>query len=297
MISASQIRYASRVPCHGRSCRPCARCHADRRVANERAGAGRRRRRTLRQAAEDGCAARSRRSAATSRAGGRSADREALPRLDRGLGLRVLRDQLLERAPRRRAVAQLELAGGDVEQRVRHFRIAGKCGDELPLRGDRRAIVLQRELRIADPVIGRRRERALAVVLDEGIEARDGRGVVAGLELIERDVVGALLDCRRVGGAGAGRSGPWIPARRLAPGARPPPDLARVARSPPGRAQARRRPRGARSRRDRLRAAAAASRDRCRDRAGASAAGPARGSAPRSGRAAWRCRISAARPG
>ncbi|MNK95946.1 hypothetical protein D3C87_1162070 [compost metagenome] len=27
MISDSQIRYGSRVFCHGRSCRPCVRCH------------------------------------------------------------------------------------------------------------------------------------------------------------------------------------------------------------------------------------------------------------------------------
>src|SRR5260221_13223061 len=33
MISDSHTRYGSRLRCHGRSCRPCARCHAIRRGA------------------------------------------------------------------------------------------------------------------------------------------------------------------------------------------------------------------------------------------------------------------------
>jgi hypothetical protein len=83
-----------------------------------------------------------------------SADRETLLRLDRGIGLRVLRDQFLERAPRRRGIAHFELARGDIEQRVGDFCIARKGDDELPLRGDSPLIVPLRELRIADPVVG-----------------------------------------------------------------------------------------------------------------------------------------------
>ncbi len=89
-------------------------------------------------------------------------------------------------------------------------------------------------------------------------------GVVAGLELVERGVVGPLLV----------RSPRWPEAPRAALRL---PARARRRLSRPGRAL--------------LRACAAANRDRRRDRAGASAAAPARRPAPRSARAA--CATSA----
>ena len=73
------------------------------------------------------------------------------------------------------------------------FALSGIRGDELPLRGDRAAEILLRVLRVADPVLRGRRERALRIRLDERLEAGDRGAVAAGLELVERGVVGTLL--------------------------------------------------------------------------------------------------------
>ena len=140
MISASQIRYASRVPLP-RQIVAAVRALPRGQARRERAGGtpgrfagldrGGKRRECLRVTA--GVRAVARGDGAARR---RSAQRIArrCRRLAGGLGLRVLRDQFLERAARRRAVAQLELAGRDVEQRVGHFLAVGKRGDQLPLR-------------------------------------------------------------------------------------------------------------------------------------------------------------------
>ena len=64
---------------------------------------------------------------------------------------------------------------------------------QLPLRGDRTAIIAPRVLRIADPVLRRRRERAARIRLDERAERGDRARVIAALELVERSVVGTLL--------------------------------------------------------------------------------------------------------
>src|SRR5512147_580784 len=101
MISDSQIRYGSRVSCHGSPWRPWRFCHA------------------ITRAAKEGDRPRG------------SARTEPLLRLGGGLGLRVLREQVLERAPRTRAVAEVELRGRDVEHRVGHLRAVRVRGDQL----------------------------------------------------------------------------------------------------------------------------------------------------------------------
>ena len=166
MISDTQMRYGSRVPCHGRSWRPCTRCHATTRV-RERA---RRARRRWRQRIPSRCFA----FMAASDCGYFAISSSSVRR---GAG----------------AVAHLGLRGRDVEERVGHLRAVRPQLDQLPLRRDRGAIVLARELRVADPVLRRRCERAARVGLDERLEAGDGAGVVAALELVERAVVGTLL--------------------------------------------------------------------------------------------------------
>ena len=119
----------------------------------------------------------------------------------------------LEGAARRRPVAELELARRDVEQRVGHLLAVRKGGDQLALRGNGRAVVLLRELRIADPVLRRRRERALWIRLDEGAEASDRRRVVGGPELIVCGVVTTLL-VRDVGQTGDRATGDRAADRR-----------------------------------------------------------------------------------
>src|SRR5215468_8542827 len=84
MISDSQIRYGSRVRCHGRSRRPKRRCQAINRAAKD-------------------CE----RSAA-----------EPLPRLARGFRGRVARDDVLERAARTGVVTQLDLTARNVEEGI-----------------------------------------------------------------------------------------------------------------------------------------------------------------------------------
>src|SRR5271165_62855 len=89
MISEIQIRYGSRVCCHGRSLRPCACCQAISRAAK------------VRRKRLPPC--------------------ETLPGLSRCFGRRILGDQVLERAPRPGGVAELDLTACNIEQGVGHF--------------------------------------------------------------------------------------------------------------------------------------------------------------------------------
>ncbi len=84
-------------------------------------------------------------------------------------------------------------ADRDVEQCVGRLAAVGKLLQQLALRGDRALVIAPRVLRIADPVLRRRRERAARIRLDESVETGDCAGVVAALELVERAVVRALL--------------------------------------------------------------------------------------------------------
>ena len=114
MISDSQMRYGSRVFCHGRSWRPCVRCQAITPIGESHRWAAR-------LAALQRCIAVGLKpDHGTLRFP--SAHPEPLLRLRRRLRLRVLADQLLERAARRGVVAELRLRRRDVEQRVRHLR-------------------------------------------------------------------------------------------------------------------------------------------------------------------------------
>src|SRR5437763_14013130 len=122
-----------------------------------------------------------------------SARREALPGRGRGVRLRKARDEILEGAPRRRIVAELELARRDVEQGVRHYGAVGIIRDQRALRHDRRFEIAQRELRIAEPILRRWRERASRVGAHEPGEALHGSAVIATLEKIDRGIVPALL--------------------------------------------------------------------------------------------------------
>src|SRR5512136_357578 len=101
----------------------------------------------------------------------------------------MLGDELLQRLARPGGIAELELAAADVEQRVGHLLAVRIARNQLALRGDRAAEILLRKLGVADPVLRRRRERALRVRLDEGLEPADRRGIVATLELLERGIV------------------------------------------------------------------------------------------------------------
>src|SRR5207248_10391542 len=96
---------------------------------------------------------------------------ETLPRLACGLGAGVLRDDLLERAPRARVVAHLRIRARDIEERVRNFLAIGIGRDQLSLRRDGGAVILHRVLRIAGPVQRRGRERAPRVGAREALEA------------------------------------------------------------------------------------------------------------------------------
>src|SRR5438477_8758882 len=123
----------------------------------------------------------------------RSTNAEPLLRLDGSFGLRIFRDQLFEGAPRGGVVVQIRLCRCDIEERIRDLGARGIRRDQRALRGDRCAIVLARVVRIAHPVLCRRGERALRIILYEGREVGDRAHVVAALELIERSVIGALL--------------------------------------------------------------------------------------------------------
>src|SRR4029453_2771412 len=126
MISDSQTRYGSPVPCHGKSWRPWAPCQAMRRAAKLRV-------------------------IATA-----LALAEALARLLRRFGLRILRDQLFERTARGGVVVQIGLRRCDVEERIRHLVARRIDRDQRALRGDRRAKILARVVRVADPILRRR---------------------------------------------------------------------------------------------------------------------------------------------
>src|SRR5450755_3866164 len=104
MISDTQMRYGSRVFCHGRSCRPCCFCQETRRAANE---------------LMSGIALPSPRS--SRRAGRLLTIGEALLRFTRRFRGRIFRDDFLERASGAGGVAELDLTAGDIEQCVRDF--------------------------------------------------------------------------------------------------------------------------------------------------------------------------------
>ena len=111
----------------------------------------------------------------------------------------------------------------DVEQCVGCLAAVGKVLQQLALRDDRRTIVAARVLRIANPVLRRRRERAARIRFDERRKAADRTLVVTAFEKIECGVVRALLGhavgriaSRRRGGDNARRAGgaAWRRARR-----------------------------------------------------------------------------------
>src|SRR5258705_10313550 len=122
--------------------------------------------------------------------------REALLGL---LGCRARRIFLHERAQRfagRRALSELRLGAGDVEQRVGRLRVIGPELDHFLLGGDGGLIVAHRVVGVADPVLRRGQEVAAREIGHEILEAGDGELVVAELELVERQLVGLLLGGR-----------------------------------------------------------------------------------------------------
>src|SRR5437867_1791051 len=124
------------------------------------------------------------RSAACARFTKFSAPAETLAGLTARFGRRILGDDLFECAPSARIVAELGQAARDVEHRVGHFLTVRIGSDELPLRRDRAAEILERVLRVPRPVQRRGCERTLRVGACEGLEARNRGGVAAVLELI-----------------------------------------------------------------------------------------------------------------
>src|SRR5258706_1261981 len=119
--------------------------------------------------------------------------REALLGL---LGRRARRIFLHERAQRlagRRALSELRLGAGDVEQRVGGLRVVGPELDHFLLGGDGGLVVAHRVIGVADPVLRRGQEVAAREIGHEILEAGDGELVVAELELVERQLVGLLL--------------------------------------------------------------------------------------------------------
>src|SRR5215831_4492718 len=164
MISESQMRYGSRVRCHGRSRRPAFFCQAISRAAKE-AGAP-----TPRIA----CEAATRRSAA-----------EALPRFGRGVRAGEARNDVLERAPRAGVVAQLDLTARDVEEGIGNLLAVGIGGQQLSLRRDRPFVIALRVLSVTLPVHRGRGKRAARVRADESLEARDRCGIAPVPELVE----------------------------------------------------------------------------------------------------------------
>src|SRR6185437_5040545 len=118
---------------------------------------------------------------------------ETLARFPRGIGFRILANQLFERLPRGGVVAHVALRECDVEQRLGSLAALRPLEEQAPLRRDRCAVIAPRVLRVAEPVLRRRGERALRPGLDEAAEGGDRRLVLAALELVERAVVRALL--------------------------------------------------------------------------------------------------------
>src|SRR5215475_9278027 len=171
MTSESQMRYGSRVRCHGRSCRPAFFCQAISRAAKEPDALPRR----------IACEA-TRRSAA-----------EALLRFGGGVRAGETRDDVLERAPRAGVVAQLDLTARDVEEGIGNLLAVGIGGQQLSLRRDRPAVIALRVLSVTLPVHRGRGERAARIRADETLEARDRGRIAAALELVEGGVVSALL--------------------------------------------------------------------------------------------------------
>ena len=162
MISDSQMRYGSRVFCQGRSCRPCWRCHATTRAANEADGGSRAR----------GSAAAAARGRLTtvefSRATLRSMSAASAARAAAWpcRPIPIADTCAISSSSVRRdaaALAQFRLRRADVEQRIGHLLAVRVGGDQLPLRGDGRAVVAARVLRVADPVLRRRRQRAARI--------------------------------------------------------------------------------------------------------------------------------------
>src|SRR6185437_7612948 len=197
MTSDSQMRYASRVFCHGRPCLPCARCHSMMRAAKlESLFTLRAMTRSVSGSVGVGgviIGAMAGTPIITPPTPTESAHAEALPCARRGVGLRIPGNELFERSASGRVVAHVGLRGSDVEQGVGRLAAVGELLQQLALRGDRALVIASRVLRIADPVLRRRRERAARIRLQESVESRDGAGVVAALELVERAVVRALL--------------------------------------------------------------------------------------------------------
>src|SRR5580704_16761859 len=118
---------------------------------------------------------------------------EALAGFRRGFRARKFRDQVFERSPCYRNIAEFDLATRDVEHRVGDFLAVRIRGEQLPLRRDRGAEILERILGVAGPVHRRWRQGTLRIGACERLEARYRCGVVAALEQIEGGVVAALL--------------------------------------------------------------------------------------------------------
>src|SRR6266852_3057877 len=115
------------------------------------------------------------------------------------LGRRARRIFLHERAQRlagRRALSELRLGAGDVEQRVGGLRVVRPELDHFLLGGDGGLVVAHRVVGVADPVLRRGQEVAAGEIGHEILEARDGELLVAELELVERQLVGLLLGGR-----------------------------------------------------------------------------------------------------
>src|SRR3981189_3207854 len=106
---------------------------------------------------------------------------------------RIFLHQRAQRLARRRALSELRLGAGGVEQRVGRLRVVGRELDHFLLGGDGGLVVAHRVVGVADPVLRRGQEVAAREIGHEILEAGDGELVVAELELVERQLVGLLL--------------------------------------------------------------------------------------------------------
>ena len=82
-------------------------------------------------------------------------------------------------------IPYLGLAAGEVEQRIGYFGAIGIGVNQLLLLSDGALIILQRGMRIADPVLRVGRQWAAGVSLQEVLKPRDGGLVVADFKEIE----------------------------------------------------------------------------------------------------------------
>src|SRR5438034_1069500 len=95
-------------------------------------------------------------------------DREPRARLARGFRRGIARDDVLEGVAGAAHVALLEVDRGDGEHRIGRLGRLRVAREQLLLRGERIAIVLQVRVADADPVARVGRELAVGIVLHEG---------------------------------------------------------------------------------------------------------------------------------